>query len=162
MKVSTLKLRSALLLPISVSSRFVTILLFTALITGCATQKNTTNTLSDRLTEANQAYHEARLSDAETLYLSISTSNPNYKESWLKLGNIYARQGRLVAAIQSYEKVLTLDQQDGRAWYNLAIVKLNQSREVLKKAEKTLPSDSKQLRHIETLRLRLNDVAKGI
>ncbi|WP_065188331.1 tetratricopeptide repeat protein [Shewanella woodyi] len=138
------------------------VLFISALITGCATTTDTQYTLTDKLNLANQAYHEARLSDAETLYLAISISNPDYKESWFKLGNIYARQGRLIAAIESFERVLSLDQQDGRAWYNLAIVKLNQSRKVLQQAEQRLPTNSAQLPQIKTLKLRLNDVSRGI
>ncbi|MCL1037385.1 tetratricopeptide repeat protein [Shewanella submarina] len=143
-------------------TQFLIGLLLTMSITACSSTSSDSRPLVDKLSEANAAYSEARLSDAETLYLSITESNPDFKEAWFKLGNIYARQGRLLAAINCYQTVLSLDQQDGRAWHNLALVKLNQSRQILRQAEQTLAADSQQIPKIQKLRKKLNDVSKGI
>ncbi|MCT7946508.1 tetratricopeptide repeat protein [Shewanella sp. PP-He15 brown] len=134
------------------------------LLTACAAAPNKPQTdvsFTDRLKVAEQAYTEARFTDAETLYLQLTQTNPEYKESWFKLGNIYARQGRYEASIRCYEKVLALDSQDGKAWFNLAVVKLNQSRQILQQAEQILAPDTLELKQIKLLTQSLNQVSKG-
>ncbi|MGZ9899905.1 tetratricopeptide repeat protein [Shewanella gaetbuli] len=132
------------------------------LLLGCAnspSNKSNTN-LINMLSHANEAYQEARLNDAETQYLAIKQSYPQYKEAWFKLGNIYARQGRLKAAIKQYETVIQLDAEDGRAWYNLAIVKVNEAKKVLTEAEQILLEDSEFIEPIQTLKQQLNALSQ--
>ncbi|MEM5504128.1 tetratricopeptide repeat protein [Shewanella frigidimarina] len=132
------------------------------LISGCANSKNVdSSTLVDMLTTANEAYHDARLNDAETQYLNITKNYPDYKEAWFKLGNIYARQGRLKASIRQYERVIQLDSEDGRAWYNLAIVKVNESKKILTEAGRVLPENSEFILPINALKAQLNTLSKG-
>jgi len=98
--------------------------------------------LADKVEKANAAYEEARLDIAESLFLQITTQNPTYVEAWLKLGNIYVRQARLKAAIRCFEEAIKRDQEDGRAWYNLALVRVRQATKTLETAEQLVPLDS--------------------
>lgn len=100
-------------------------------------------TLAQEIERANAAYDEARLDKAESLFLQIVKSNPGYIEPWLKLGNIYVRQTRLKAAIRCFEEAIKIDQEDGRAWYNLALVRIGQATKTLETAEQVVPIDSK-------------------
>jgi tetratricopeptide (TPR) repeat protein len=142
--------------------KFLSKILVVFLISGCASSKNVdSGTLVDMLTTANEAYHDARLNDAETQYLNITKNYPEYKEAWFKLGNIYARQGRLKASIRQYERVIKLDPEDGRAWYNLAIVKVNESKKILTEAGRVLPENSEFISPINALKSQLNTLSKG-
>ncbi|MCH1926571.1 tetratricopeptide repeat protein [Shewanella sp. C32] len=142
----------------------ITLISLCILLTACASTQNKQQTnisFTEQLKVAEEAYTEARLTDAETQYLQLTLTNPEYKEAWFKLGNIYARQGRYEASIRCYEKVLALDNQDGKAWFNLAVVKLNQSRQTLQQAEQTLAPDTAELKQIKQLTQTLNQVSKG-
>jgi tetratricopeptide (TPR) repeat protein len=142
--------------------KFLSKILVVFLMSGCASSKNfDSSTLVDMLTTANEAYHDARLNDAETQYLNITKKYPDYKEAWFKLGNIYARQGRLKASIRQYERVIQLDPEDGRAWYNLAIVKVNESKKILTEAGRVLPENSEFILPINALKTQLNTLSKG-
>ena len=131
------------------------------LVSGCVSSKSSDLSLVHMLTKANESYHEARLNDAETQFLHITKQYPEYKESWFKLGNIYARQGRLKASIRHYERAIQLDPEDGRAWYNLAIVKINESKKILSEAERVLPEKSGYIKSIKALEVQLNALSKG-
>lgn len=141
----------------------IALIILCIFLTACSSipKPQTDFSFSERLNVAEQAYTEARLTDAETLYLQLTQTNPEYKESWFKLGNIYARQGRYEASIRCYEKVLALDGQDGKTWFNLAVVKLNQSRQILQQAEQILAPETAELQQIKKLTRSLNQVSKG-
>jgi tetratricopeptide (TPR) repeat protein len=98
--------------------------------------------LDDQLRQADQAYREARLEDAEPIYRQISLDHPEMKDVWFRLGNIYTRQNQLDAAVRAYERTIQLDGNDGRAWYNLSLVHLKQAVGTLEAASQTLPADS--------------------
>lgn len=143
--------------------KLIKAIILCVILTACsaAPQSQVDFSFSERFNVAEQAYIEGRLADAETLYLQLTQTNPEYKESWFKLGNIYARQGRYEASIRCYEKVLVLDSQDGKAWFNLAVVKLNQSRQILQQAEQILAPETAELQQIKQLTHSLNQVSKG-
>lgn len=141
--------------------KFIITMLVFFYMFGCANSNVVdNNTLVGMLSTASEAYHEARLNDAETQYLNITKNYPEYKEAWFKLGNIYARQGRLKASIRQYERVIQLDPEDGRAWYNLAIVKINESKKILTEAGQVLPSNSEFILPINALNKKLNSLYK--
>lgn len=116
------------------------------IFSGCSSQNTNIPsvklTLAQEVERANMAYDEARLDRAESLFQKIVRNNPGYIEAWLKLGNIYVRQLKLKAAIRCYEEAIKIDQTDGRAWYNLALVRLNQATHTLETAERIVPLDS--------------------
>ncbi len=95
--------------------------------------------LEDRLFQANKAYEEGKLVEAEKLFLNIVFEHKALSDAWFKLGNIYYRSGRYPAAINAYETVLATDIDYEKAWYNLALTRRSQSIETLDMA----------LRHID-------------
>ncbi|SEH81159.1 Tetratricopeptide repeat-containing protein [Rheinheimera pacifica] len=109
--------------------------------------------------QATQAYNEARLNTAETLYLQVLQRNPDYSEANFKLGNIYSRQGRLDAAVIKYEQALAADRSDGRAWHNLALVRVKQAVATLDIAEQEIAPDSPYYQYLLQLQLQLNKVS---
>lgn len=114
------------------------------LLAGCVAAGNpkVDYSLDEQLSRADQAYREARLEDAEPIYRQISLSHPELKDVWFRLGNIYTRQIQLDAAVRAYERVIQLDPNDGRAWYNLSLVRVKQATGTLESASQALPADS--------------------
>lgn len=98
--------------------------------------------LENKMLEANNAYNEGRLVNAERLYLNIVAEHRSLTDAWFKLGNIYYRSGRYKAAINAYETVLKYDPEFQRAWYNMALTRISQSVETLDLALANLPVDS--------------------
>jgi cytochrome c-type biogenesis protein CcmH/NrfG len=110
---------------------------------GCAAQGEKINySLDDQLKQADEAYSEARLDDAERIYLQIAKGHPDLSEVWFRLGNIYTREGQFDAAVRAYSTTLRLDSSDGRAWYNLSLVHTKRAVATLEDAIRTLPPDS--------------------
>jgi len=52
---------------------------------------------------------------------------PEIALHWFRLGNIYVRTNRPVAAINLYREAVLRDPKYGKAWYNLSIVQLKQT-----------------------------------
>jgi tetratricopeptide (TPR) repeat protein len=122
------------------TSFFIVLFLF-----SCSSNDGVPNaelTLAEQIEKANIEFDEARLDRAEAMFLKIVKKNPGYIEAWLKLGNIYVRQTRLKAAIRCFEEAIKIDQKDGRAWYNLALVRVAQATQTLETAEQIVPLDS--------------------
>lgn len=137
-------------------------LLLLSLLGGCATGgsspavgENINYALDEKLIEANKAYREARLGDAERLYREISEAHPSLVEVWVRLGNIYTRQGQYDAAVRAYETAIRYDPEEGRAWYNLSLVYLKKSTVILEQGQRTVGEDSPYLDDMRTLHRRL-------
>ncbi|MEC4766142.1 tetratricopeptide repeat protein [Halomonas sp. CUBES01] len=116
--------------------------------------------LREQLKKADEALKEARLMDAEILYREITSEHPDLPNVWLKLGNIYARQGRNEAAIRTYDEGLKYQRDDGRIWYNLAVIQMKEAIETLEDASRVLESDNAQLPRIELLHESLLNVSR--
>lgn len=121
--------------------------------------------LEDRLFNANKAYEEGRLVEAEKLFLNIVFEHASISDAWFKLGNIYYRSGRYPAAINAYETVLKHDIDYEKAWYNLALTRRSQSIETLDMALRHMDEGSAFFRKSVSLRKRLsegcNDIEKN-
>lgn len=133
---------------------FMPIFLLAALLTACAAHPvpaEPDNDLRRRLERADAALREARLTDAEILYRELSVSHPDMPEIWLRLGNIYARQSQLEAAMRAYKDGMRHNRGDGRLWYNLAVVELKQSIQTLEASSEVLPPDSPYRTRIQQL-----------
>ncbi|MCO7223834.1 tetratricopeptide repeat protein [Pleionea sp. CnH1-48] len=140
--------------------KFIGILVLVCILAGCAGKPTTKGyvegeSLIDKIKEANHAYEEARLDKAETLFLGITKEKPGYLNGWLKLGNIYVRQGRYKAAVRCFNEAIKLDKEDGRAWYNLALTRVKQAVDVLETAEKVVPVESEHQVYFLDLHTRL-------
>lgn len=107
--------------------------------------------LRQRLERADLALREARLVDAEILYRELATSHPRLPEVWLQLGNLYARQAQLEAAMRSYKDGLQYNRDDARLWHNLALVELRQSIRTLETASAVVAASDPQRARLERL-----------
>lgn len=76
--------------------------------------------------EAQLAYESGEDAKAESLYMALLRQVPNDPEIWFRLGNLYARAHRPDAAADAYQRVLSINGNEPRAWYNLGIVRLRQ------------------------------------
>jgi|GEM_PF-6190511 len=140
--------------------RNLVVVVVLVLISACASSpKQMTDlgklTTVEKMKLANIAYDEANLSKAETLFYQITEEHPSLIEAWLKLGNVYVRQGRYTAAVRCFNEVLKLDNEDGRAWYNLALTRVKQAIEVLETAERVVPIESEHQLYFLELHNRL-------
>jgi len=76
--------------------------------------------------DAQLAYDAGEDAKAEQLYMALLRKTPNDPEIWFRLGNLYARAHRPDAAADAYQRVLSINNTEHRAWYNLGIVRLRQ------------------------------------
>lgn len=77
--------------------------------------------------EAQAAFDSGENARAETLYKGLARAMPNDAETWLRLGNLYARTDNADQAVNAYLTSLSLNGADPRAWHNLGIVRLRQA-----------------------------------
>jgi len=127
-------------------------------ISGCSSKQAVPiieDSLVKRVEKANLAYDEVRFDRAEALFLAIVHANPNYIDAWLKLGSIYTKRMKFKSAIRCFEEAIKIEQEDGRAWYNLALVRLAQATDTLESATQIVPYDSKYQSHFMRLHKRL-------
>ncbi len=103
--------------------------LFLAMISGC-TMLGSHGGGDDLLRmqrEAQAAFDNGDDARAEVLFKALVRAIPNDAETWLRLGNLYARTNNADQAVEAYMKSLSLNNNDSRAWNNLGIVRLRQS-----------------------------------
>jgi tetratricopeptide (TPR) repeat protein len=107
-------------------------LLLGLLLSGCGTLSSGPSELPQRSdlfqlsNEAQLAYESGEDAKAEQLYMALLRKTPNDPEIWFRLGNLYARAHRPDAAADAYQRVLSINNTEHRAWYNLGIVRLRQ------------------------------------
>tara|TARA_R110002020_G_scaffold424072_4_gene633229 strand:+ start:7456 stop:7920 length:465 start_codon:yes stop_codon:yes gene_type:complete len=148
--------------------KIIVVVFATFVLTGCAgtqtqqMQQQSDGKLREQLEKANTALQEARLMDAEVLYSNISSDHPELPDVWLKLGNIYARQGRNTAAIRTYNEGLKYQPDDGKIWYNLAVIQTKVAIETLEDASNVLEADNTYLPRIQLLHKSLLDVSRPV
>lgn len=73
------------------------------------------------------AYDSGENARAEALYQGLARSAPNDPETWLRLGNLYARSNRPHDAAEAYLRGTLLAPGDSRFWYNLGIIRQRQA-----------------------------------
>ncbi len=106
-------------------------LLLGVLLSGCAALSGPSDLpqrsdLFQLSNEAQLAYESGEDAKAEQLYMALLRKTPNDPEIWFRLGNLYARAHRPDAAADAYQRVLSINNTEHRAWYNLGIVRLRQ------------------------------------
>ncbi len=77
--------------------------------------------------EAQLALESGETAKAEALYKSLVRRMPNDSETWLRLGNLYARNNKPDEAVGAYQRALIANNTEARAWHNLAVVRLRQA-----------------------------------
>ena len=112
--------------------RTVFVILAAITLTGCdpvniKPSSTDLKTVLDVRQRADQAYQQEDWSTAEREYRYLVENVPNDAEPWFRLGNIYARTGRLDAAVVAYREALVRDSKSSKAWHNLGIVQLRQA-----------------------------------
>jgi cytochrome c-type biogenesis protein CcmH/NrfG len=98
------------------------------LLAGCAVTQGLPqrSDLFQLTNEAQLAYERGEDARAEQLYMALARQTPNDAETWLRLGNLYARSHKPDAAADAYQRALQINGSDPRAWYNLGVVRLRQ------------------------------------
>ena len=105
-----------------------TALALALLLSGCGSLMSTsTDDAMEMHRNALLAYEEGEDAKAEALYVSLTRISPNDAETWLRLGNLYARSGRADKAADAYERALLLTPNDARLWYNLGVIRQRQT-----------------------------------
>ena len=97
------------------------------------------------------AYDAGEDARAEALYQGLARAAPGDPETWLRLGNLYARHDRPDDAADAYQHALLLNPGDNRLWYNLGVIRQRQASAAYIRANEL--SDRKDPLYERTLRL---------
>ncbi|MCF6298618.1 MAG: tetratricopeptide repeat protein [Thiomicrorhabdus sp.] len=142
-----------------VIKRIVFLCFSCVILFGCVVvteEKPVTKKISDNGLElAFQAYRDGRLGDSERFLLALLKDHTELPEAWFKLANIYYRTGRYDAAVRAYEKTVAYDKKNGRAWFNLALTRIQQADAALLEGEQHALEGSESYKLIRGLRKRL-------
>ncbi|HTJ96693.1 MAG TPA: tetratricopeptide repeat protein [Rhodocyclaceae bacterium] len=87
------------------------------------------------------AYESGEDARAEALYQGLARVAPNDPETWLRLGNLYARSNRPDDAAEAYQRSLMLNPNDSRLWYNLGIIRQRQAHAAFIQTQQLTPDD---------------------
>lgn len=98
--------------------------------------KADTEDLLVQTVQARQAYEAGRWEDARQRYAVLAETMPDDTEIHFRLGNVYARLGRLDAAVATYQELLSRQPAYAKGWHNLALVRLNQAMAALNEADR--------------------------
>ncbi|RTL51161.1 MAG: tetratricopeptide repeat protein [Rhodocyclaceae bacterium] len=125
--------------------RWVALLLFPLMLTACGTTERLfTGDLFEMQRSAVLAYDKGEDAKAEALYQGLVRAVPNDAETWLRLGNLYARSNRPDLAAEAYQRAVLLNPGDARLWYNLGIIRQRQAHAAYIQAH-TMAGDDKAL-----------------
>ena len=106
----------------------IPIIVTSLLLSACAAQPHKELSEVMRLQQqAQTAYNEGDLVQAQSDYLELTRILPGDESSWFHLGNVYARAGQLELAVNAYRHVLAHDATHAKAWHNLGVVLMQQS-----------------------------------
>jgi outer membrane protein assembly factor BamD (BamD/ComL family) len=106
------------------------LLVFSILITGCASTSSTNATgpgkrqMSETWSQANKAYANKEWSRAQKLFGELTEHFPEDSEALFRLGVSAYRDGNNRLAEESFEKVIRLEPENVKATYNLGIMEL--------------------------------------
>lgn len=105
-----------------------------ASLTGCAVPAMTGVGMPEKEVDlvglnrdAQLAAESGETAKAEILYRSLVKRMPNDASTWLRLGNLYARNNKPDEAVGAYQRALIANNAESRAWYNLGVVRLRQA-----------------------------------
>jgi tetratricopeptide (TPR) repeat protein len=112
----------------AVAGRFALVLIC-VIGAGCGSTetRSTGEDLVKMHREAQAAFDSGEHARAEVLYKGLLRAMPNDAETWLRLGNLYARTDNAEQAVNAYLTALSLNGNDPRAWHNLGVVRIRQA-----------------------------------
>jgi TolA-binding protein len=91
---------------------------------------------------AEALYLSGHLKDAAAAFQDLTHAYPNDARIWLKYGNTLTKLGSYDDAASAFQTSSTLDPSQGGAAFNLALVRITQTRDALDVAFTRLPPDS--------------------
>lgn len=95
--------------------------------------------------QADEAYEQGRLLDAEQLYRRMLTASPASGYAWMRLGNVQLRNDQLEAAIHAYRQCLRFETGESRCWQNLSLTYVEMAVATLDQADgKTSDEQAKE------------------
>ena len=97
------------------------------LLSGCSALRSQPNDIYALREQAQAAYAGEQDDKAEKLLLGLAREAPSEPETWVTLGNLYARSSRPDQAVDAYQKALMLNSTDARVWHNLGVVRVRQA-----------------------------------
>ena len=99
--------------------------------------------------DAQLAYEKGEDAKAEALYRSLARRMPTDSETWVRLGNLYARRNLPDDAAAAYQRALVANNSEVRAWHNLGVVRLRQAYAALLQAYANLSPQNPLYRQVE-------------
>jgi Flp pilus assembly protein TadD len=91
--------------------------------------------LFDLQRQADAAYEQGRLLDAEQLYRRMLKASPSSGYAWMRLGNVQLRNDQLEAAIYAYRQCLRFETSEARCWQNLSLTYVEMAVATLNQAD---------------------------
>ena len=82
-------------------------------------------------------------------YVNTAVTNPNDATYWLDRGGLYATYGNYSAAVEAYQKALTLDANNSKAYYDMSVARaeLGQLDQALEEINRAIAMDPGQDRY---------------
>jgi tetratricopeptide (TPR) repeat protein len=101
-----------------------------------------------RVVVADRNYQRGELDQARQEYEQVLAAKPDYVAAHTRLGAIAYKQGDNETAAEQFQKVLAKDQRNAQARYNLALVRLDDARQLLRQYLELQPgaSESERIR----------------
>ena len=96
--------------------------------------------------QADAAYDEGRLLDAEQLYRRMLKASPSSAYAWMRLGNVQLRNDQLEAAIHAYRQCIRFEIGDSRCWQNLSLTYVEMAVATLDQADEKASDEDARLR----------------
>lgn len=125
-------------------------------LVGCTAmlKKGSTDDLTLMHREAQAAFDQGDDTRAELLYKKLTSLAKQDAETWLRLGNIYARTNNPQLAVEAYRQSLSINDTDPRVWNNLGIVMLRQSwLAFLRAKQMSNPNDAAFVNSVEIIQV---------
>ncbi len=96
--------------------------------------------------QADEAYEQGRLLDAEQLYRRMLAASPASGYAWMRLGNVQLRNDQLEAAIHAYRQCLRFETGESRCWQNLSLTYVEMAVATLDQADGKISDEPAKVR----------------
>lgn len=120
------------------------------LIGGCTLWSGSGTTI-DHLEEAERAYRDGRLNQAEAHFIALVDAHPSYGYGYFKLGNIHLQKGHYSQAATYFRQAIQNDPEDPRYWNNLVIAEYRQAETSLDQANQAFANQPEKLETFQEL-----------